>query len=94
MYFNKREALRYFGAEAGDQRAGVAVDLAFLKLRNELQPRYTCLRLPCRVETERVVVMTAAPEVQLLLQYRLSQPLMGTKTPLRRQIRTLMLVLI
>jgi|GEM_PF-188363 len=65
MYFNKREALRYFGAEAGDQRAGVAVDLAFLKLRNELQPRYTCLRLPCRVETERVVVMTAAPEVQV-----------------------------
>ena len=58
MYFNRSEALRYFGAGVEDKQAGVAVDLAFLKLRNELQPRYTVLRLPCLV-TEKQIVLAA-----------------------------------
>lgn len=60
IYFNKQEALRYLGAAPGDTEAGVAVDLAFLKLRNELQPRYTASRFPCRVETDMIEVDTGA----------------------------------
>lgn len=60
IYFNKQEALRYLGAAPGDKEAGVAVDLAFLKLRNELQPRYTAACFPCRVETGLIEVDTGA----------------------------------
>ena len=60
IYFNKQEALRYFGAGRDDARAGAAVDLAFLKLRNELQPKYTARRFACQVTTTGVLVRTGA----------------------------------
>lgn len=58
IYFNKQEALRYFGAGREDTRAGAAVDLAFLKLRNELQPKYTAQRFVCQVTDTGVQVCT------------------------------------
>jgi hypothetical protein len=58
IYFNKQEALRYFGAGREDTRAGAAVDLAFLKLRNELQPKYTARRFACQVTDTGVQVRT------------------------------------
>ena len=44
IQFNKKEALRYFRAQPGDAQAGAAIDVAYEKLRNELQPRYTVKR--------------------------------------------------
>ena len=60
IYFNKQEALRYFGAGREDTRAGAAVDLAFLKLRNELEPKYTARRFACQVTDTAVQVRTGA----------------------------------
>ena len=45
IYFNKKEALRYFRAQTGDAQAEAAVDVAYEKLRDELQPRYTVVKL-------------------------------------------------
>ena len=42
--FNKKEALRYFHAQSGDVQAEATIDAAYIKLRNELQPRYTVKR--------------------------------------------------
>ena len=50
--FNKKEALRYFRAQAGDAQAEAAVEVAYEKLRNELQPRYTVKRFGCSVDGE------------------------------------------
>ena len=54
IYFNKKEALRYFRAQPGDAQAGAAIDVAYEKLRNELQPRYTVKRFGCRADAESV----------------------------------------
>lgn len=40
MDYKRKEALRYLGARQGDTRAGILVDTVYLKLRNEVQPRY------------------------------------------------------
>ena len=58
IYFNKQEALRYLGAPQDNVQAGAAVDLAFLKLRNELQPKYTARRFACQVAPDGVKVYT------------------------------------
>ena len=50
--FNKKEALRYFRAQPGDAQAEAAIDSAYEKLRNELQPRYTVKEFGCCVCTE------------------------------------------
>lgn len=47
--FDEKEALRYFGARPGDDRAVVTVDRAFLQLRNEVQPRSTLQQWSCTV---------------------------------------------
>ena len=52
ILFNKKEALRYFRAQAGDAQAEAAVDIAYEKLRNELQPRYTVKKFGCSVYGE------------------------------------------
>ncbi len=52
IYFNKQEALRYFRARQGDEQAEAAVDAAYQKLKNELQPRFTAKRFGCRVIEE------------------------------------------
>ena len=49
-----KEALRYFRAQSGDAQAGAAIDVAYEKLRNELQPRYTVKRFGCRADAESV----------------------------------------
>ena len=36
MEYNRKEALRYLGAKQDDAAAGVLVDVAYLKLRNEV----------------------------------------------------------
>ena len=52
--FNKKEALRYFRAQPGDMQAEAAIDVAYEKLRNELQPRYTVKRFGCRADDDSV----------------------------------------
>ena len=52
IFFNKKEALRYFRAQPGDALAEAAVDVAYEKLRSELQPRYTVKRFGCCVYGE------------------------------------------
>ena len=49
IQFDEKEALRYFGARPGDDRARITVDRAFLQLRNEVQPRNTLQQWSCRV---------------------------------------------
>ena len=56
IYFNKKEALRYFRAQPGDAQAGAAIDVAYEKLRNELQPRYTVKRFGCRADAASVLL--------------------------------------
>ena len=50
--FNKREALRYFRAQPDDEQAEAAIDSAYEKLKDELQPRYTVKEFGCRVCAE------------------------------------------
>ena len=50
IFFNKKEALRYFRAQSDDKQAEAAVDVAYEKLKNELQPRYTVKRFGCSVD--------------------------------------------
>ena len=52
--FNKKEALRYFRAQPGDAQAEAAVDVAYQKLKNELQPRYTVKKFECKAEEDSV----------------------------------------
>ena len=56
IQFNKKEALRYFRAQPGDAQAEAAVDAAYEKLKNELQPRYTVKRLGCCAEEASVLL--------------------------------------
>ena len=50
IFFNKNEALRYFRAQSDDKQAEAAVDVAYEKLKSELQPRYTVKRFGCSVD--------------------------------------------
>jgi len=50
--FNKKEALRYFRAQPGDVQAEAAIDSAYEKLKDELQPRYTVKEFGCCVCVE------------------------------------------
>ena len=49
IFFNRMEALRYFRAQPDDKQAEAAVDVAYQKLKGELQPRYTVKRFGCCV---------------------------------------------
>ncbi len=53
IFFNKKEALRYFRAKPGDAQAEAAIDVAYQKLKRELQPRYTVKRFGCSIGIER-----------------------------------------
>ena len=61
--FNKKEALRYFRAQPGDAQAEAAIDVAYQKLKSELQPRYTVKRFGCSIGSEGD---SAAPSLVLL----------------------------
>ncbi len=54
--FNKAEALRYFRAQPGDAQAEAAIDVAYRKLKRELQPRYTVKRFGCRADKDVVLL--------------------------------------
>lgn len=54
--FNKKEALRYFRAQPGDTQAEAAIDSAYEKLKDELQPRYTVKEFGCRADGESVAL--------------------------------------
>lgn len=50
MKYNRSEVLRYLRAKPGDEAAGVLVDTAYLKLRNEVQARHILQRHGCAVD--------------------------------------------
>ena len=52
--FNKTEALRYFRAQSDDKSAETLIDVAYQKLKNELQPRYTVKKFECKAEEDSV----------------------------------------
>ena len=56
IYFNKKEALRYFRAQSDDKSAETLIDAAYQKLKNELQPRYTVKRFGCRADAASVLL--------------------------------------
>ncbi|PWM78569.1 MAG: Vitamin B12 dependent methionine synthase activation subunit [Phascolarctobacterium sp.] len=56
MKYDRKEAVRYMGGRAGDERAGVLADLAYLKLRNEVQARSVYRVLDCRTDANGVLL--------------------------------------
>ncbi len=58
LEYDRAEALRYFGTQAGDEQAGAVADLAYQRLRDELQPRYTSRRMSCSVQKDEVRLAT------------------------------------
>lgn len=56
MIYNRREALRYMGAQAEDPGAENLCDLVYMKLRNEVQARHLIRKMPCSVDVEGVRV--------------------------------------
>ena len=56
IQFNKKEALRYYRAKPDDAVAEAVIDAAYIKLKSELQPRYTVKRLGCRAEEASVML--------------------------------------
>ena len=56
MEYNRKEALRYLGAKQDDAAAGVLVDVAYLKLRNEVQARYVLRKHGVSVDAEGVTL--------------------------------------
>ena len=63
IFFNKKEALRYFHAQLGYTQAEAAVDAAYEKMRNELQPRYTVKKFGCHIGCEKD---SSVPSIVLL----------------------------
>ena len=55
MKYDRSEAIRYMGGRAGDENAGVLADLAYLKLRNEVQARSVYRVLDCSVDADGVL---------------------------------------
>ena len=56
MKYDRSEAVRYMGGRAGDENAGVLADLAYLKLRNEVQARSVYRVLDCSVDADGVLL--------------------------------------
>ena len=56
MKYDRSEAIRYMGGRAGDENAGVLADLAYLKLRNEVQARSVYRVLDCSVDANGVLL--------------------------------------
>lgn len=54
--YNRKEALRYLGARANDKQAENLVDIAYLKLRNEVQPRHIIQKHRCTVDAEGITL--------------------------------------
>lgn len=56
MEYNRKEALRYLGAQGNDKQAEDLVDLAYFHLRNQVQPRGLIKAFDCVVDQEGVKV--------------------------------------
>ena len=56
MKYNREEALRYFGTTKDDVRAGSLVDLAYLKVRNEVKAKSTYMRVACEINDSTVLI--------------------------------------
>lgn len=56
MKYDRKEAVRYMGGRAGDEKAGVLADLAYLKLRNEVLARSVYRVLDCRTDANGVLL--------------------------------------
>ena len=56
IQFNKKEALRYYRAKPDDAVAEAVIDAAYIKLKSELQPRYTVKRFGCCAEEASVLL--------------------------------------
>lgn len=54
--YNRKEALRYLGAKPNDKQAENLVDIAYLKLRNEVQARHIIQKHSCIVDAEGVTL--------------------------------------
>lgn len=54
---DRKEALRYFGVKGENPEAEKAINLAYLKLRNEMRPRYVALPFRCHTENGDTVVL-------------------------------------
>lgn len=54
--YNRKEALRYLGARPNDKQAENLVDIAYLKLRNEVQPRHIIQKHRCTVDAEGITL--------------------------------------
>ena len=52
IQFNKKEALRYYRAKPDDAVAEAVIDAAYIKLKSELQPRYTVKKFGCSIGSE------------------------------------------
>ena len=59
MKYDRSEAIRYLGGRDGDENAGVLADLAYLKLRNEVQARSVYRVLDCSVDADGVLCWAA-----------------------------------
>lgn len=56
MKYDRKEAVRYMGGRTGDEKAGMLADLAYLKLRNEVQARSVYRVLDCRTDANGVLL--------------------------------------
>lgn len=54
--YNRKEALRYLGAEPNDKQAENLVDVAYLKLRNEVQPRHIIQKHSCIADADGITL--------------------------------------
>ncbi len=54
--YNRKEALRYLGARPNDKQAENLVDIAYLKLRNEVQPRHIIQKHSCTIDAEGITL--------------------------------------
>lgn len=56
MKYDRAEAIRYFGAKPDDVEAKVLTDIAYLKLRNEVRPKYIYRIFDCVITEEGVLI--------------------------------------
>lgn len=56
MRYDRNEAVRYMGGRKNDDDAGVLADMAYLKLRNEVQARCVYRVLDCKVDDSGVLL--------------------------------------
>lgn len=56
MKYDRAEAIRYFGAKPDDAEAKVLTDIAYLKLRNEVRPKYIYRIFDCVITEDGILI--------------------------------------